>query len=72
MRYRERWRYVHIDEYQDTNRVQARIVELLVGPEKNICAVGDIDQTIYGWRGAEIANILLFEKKFPGAKIVLL
>ena len=42
------------------------------GPERNICAVGDIDQTIYGWRGAQIANILSFEKKFPGAKVVML
>jgi DNA helicase-2/ATP-dependent DNA helicase PcrA len=70
--YQKRWRYIHIDEYQDTNAVQAEMAELLVGPERNICAVGDIDQTIYGWRGAEIANILSFEKKFPGAKIVLL
>jgi DNA helicase-2/ATP-dependent DNA helicase PcrA len=71
-RYQKRWRYIHIDEYQDTNAVQAEMAELLVGPEKNICAVGDVDQTIYGWRGAEIANILSFEKKFPGTKIVLL
>jgi DNA helicase-2/ATP-dependent DNA helicase PcrA len=71
-RYLKRWRYIHIDEYQDTNSVQAEMAELLVGKEKNICAVGDIDQTIYGWRGAEIANILSFEKKFPGAKIILL
>ncbi|MDE1924993.1 MAG: UvrD-helicase domain-containing protein [Patescibacteria group bacterium] len=70
--YQKRWPYVHIDEYQDTNEIQARLAELLVGPEKNICAVGDIDQTIYGWRGAQIANILSFEKKFPGAKIVML
>lgn len=70
--YQARWKYIHIDEYQDTNYVQAQMAELLVGPEKNICAVGDIDQTIYGWRGAEIANILSFEKKFPGAKVILL
>lgn len=71
-RYQTRWHYIHIDEYQDTNVVQAKMAELLVGPERNICAVGDIDQTIYGWRGAEIANILAFEKKYPGAKVVLL
>ena len=71
-RYQARWRYIHIDEYQDTNRVQAQLAELLIGPEQHICAVGDIDQTIYGWRGAEITNIMLFEKKFPGAKTVLL
>ncbi len=70
--YRARWRYIHIDEYQDTNSVQAEMAELLVGKELNICAVGDVDQTIYGWRGAEIANILSFEKKFPGTKIILL
>lgn len=67
-----RWPYIHIDEYQDTNRVQADMVELLVGEKKNICAVGDIDQTIYGWRGAQIANILSFEKNFPGGKVILL
>lgn len=71
-RYQSRWRYVHIDEYQDTNHVQARIAELVLGPEKNICVVGDIDQTIYGWRGAVIENILHFEKKYPSAQVVLL
>ncbi len=71
-RYQQRWRFIHIDEYQDTNSVQAEMAELLVGEGRNICAVGDIDQTIYGWRGAEIANMLMFEKKFPGAKIILL
>jgi DNA helicase II / ATP-dependent DNA helicase PcrA len=71
-RYQKRWRYIHIDEYQDTNVVQAMMASHLVGPGRNICAVGDIDQTIYGWRGAEIANILAFEKKYPGAKVVLL
>jgi DNA helicase-2/ATP-dependent DNA helicase PcrA len=70
--YQKRWRYVHIDEYQDTNAIQERLAELLVGPEKNICVVGDPDQTIYGWRGAKIENILHFEKKYPKAKSVLL
>jgi DNA helicase-2/ATP-dependent DNA helicase PcrA len=70
--YQERWPYVHIDEYQDTNNIQARMMEMLVGPKRNICAVGDVDQTIYGWRGAEIKNIMSFEKQFPGAKVVLL
>lgn len=70
--YQKRWPYIHIDEYQDTNRIQAQMAELLVGEGKNICAVGDIDQTIYGWRGAQIANILSFEKTFPGGKVVLL
>src|SRR3989344_4041140 len=67
----KRWRYLHVDEYQDTNRIQARLAELLVGPEKNICVVGDVDQTIYGWRGAQIENVLQFEKKF-GAEVVVL
>ena len=70
--YLRRWPYVHIDEYQDTNKIQARFAGLLIGEERNICAVGDIDQTIYGWRGAEIANILSFDKTFPDAKIILL
>lgn len=70
--YQKRWRYIHIDEYQDTNAVQAQLAELLVGPEKNICAVGDIDQTIYSWRGAQIKNLLQFEQKFPGARVVVL
>ncbi|MBC7837015.1 UvrD-helicase domain-containing protein [Acetobacteraceae bacterium] len=71
-RYKERWPYIHIDEYQDTNRIQAELAGLLVGERKNICAVGDIDQTIYGWRGAEIANMLSFEKTFPGAHTIVL
>ncbi len=70
--YQKRWPYLHIDEYQDTNRIQAQMAELLVGEHKNICAVGDIDQTIYGWRGALIANIMSFEKTFPGGSLVLL
>ncbi len=71
-RYQARWTHIHIDEYQDTNRVQAQMAGLLVGPARNICAVGDIDQTIYGWRGAEIANIIQFERTYPGARAVLL
>ena len=71
-RYQTRWSYVHIDEYQDTNKIQAKLAEHLLGPAKNVCAVGDIDQTIYGWRGAEITNLMHFEKKFPGAKVILL
>jgi len=70
--YRARWSHIHIDEYQDTNHVQARLAELLVGDAKNICAVGDIDQTIYGWRGALIENMIHFERTFPGARTVLL
>lgn len=70
-RCQRRWKYLHVDEYQDTNVIQARLAELLVGPEKNICVVGDIDQTIYGWRGAMIENMLLFEKKYGGEVVVL-
>lgn len=70
--YHKRWRYVHIDEYQDTNVIQDRLADLLVGPDKNICVVGDPDQTIYGWRGAKIENILQFERKYKGAKVVVL
>jgi DNA helicase-2/ATP-dependent DNA helicase PcrA len=70
--YQNRFRYIHIDEYQDTNAVQYRIAELLCGPAHNIAVVGDIDQAIYGWRGAKIANMLRFEKDFPGAQTILL
>ena len=70
-RCQRRWKYLHVDEYQDTNTIQARLAELLVGPEKNICVVGDIDQTIYGWRGAQIENMLLFEKKYGGEVVIL-
>lgn len=70
--YQKRFQYLLIDEYQDTNRVQNEMAEHLTGPARNICAVGDIDQNIYSWRGAELQHILSFDKKYPGAKIVLL
>ena len=70
--YQQRWTHMHVDEFQDTNYVQARMMELLLGPARNVCAVGDVDQTIYGWRGADIKNILSFERTFPGAKVVML
>jgi DNA helicase-2/ATP-dependent DNA helicase PcrA len=66
------WQYVHIDEYQDTNKVQYEIARMLAEKTKNICVVGDIDQMIYSWRGADIQNILNFEKDYPEAKVVLL
>lgn len=69
---RNRYRYLHIDEYQDTNAVQYAIARLLTGDQQNICAVGDIDQNIYSWRGADIGNVLQFERHFPGAKVILL
>lgn len=70
--YRNTWKYIHIDEYQDTNRVQYEISKMLVGEECNICAVGDIDQNIYSWRGAEIRNILAFERDYPDSEIITL
>lgn len=70
--YRETWKYIHIDEYQDTNRVQYEISKLLVGSGHNVCAVGDIDQNIYSWRGAELRNILAFEKDYPEAEVITL
>jgi DNA helicase-2/ATP-dependent DNA helicase PcrA len=70
--YTQRFQYVLIDEYQDTNRPQYELMRLLAGTRHNICAVGDEDQSIYSWRGADIRNILEFEKDFPEAKIVRL
>lgn len=70
--YQKRYQYIHIDEYQDTNELQYRISKLLVGPEENICVVGDSDQNIYSWRGANIKNILNFERDYPKAKVVML
>lgn len=67
-----RWRYITIDEYQDTNKIQYEIARLLAGEARNLCVVGDIDQNIYSWRGADIAHLISFEKSFPGAKVVLL
>ena len=66
------WKYIHVDEYQDTNKVQYDIVKYLVSEHRNICVVGDIDQNIYSWRGATIHNILNFEKDYPEAKVILL
>ncbi|MES2219894.1 MAG: UvrD-helicase domain-containing protein [Acidobacteriota bacterium] len=70
--YNRRYRYVLIDEYQDTNRPQYELMKMLAGEEQNICVVGDEDQSIYSWRGADIRNILDFEKDFPRAKIIRL
>ena len=70
--YTRRFQYVMVDEYQDTNRPQYELMRMLAGTRHNICAVGDEDQSIYSWRGADIRNILEFEKDFPEAKIVRL
>jgi superfamily I DNA/RNA helicase len=72
VRWQERYRFILVDEYQDTNRAQLEVLRLLAATHKNICAVGDDDQAIYGWRGAEVKNILEFEDHFPGAEVVKL
>lgn len=71
-RYQSLWQYIHIDEYQDTNSVQYKIAKILSGGHKNICVVGDADQNIYSWRGADIGNIMRFEKDYPNSKVILL
>ena len=71
-RYNRRYRYILIDEYQDTNRPQYELMKMLAGPERNVCVVGDEDQSIYSWRGADIRNILEFEKDFPNVRTIRL
>ncbi len=71
-RYQRRFAFILVDEYQDTNRAQFRLLELLASGHENLMVVGDDDQSIYGWRGADIRNILDFEKSFPGARVVRL
>ena len=73
---REKWQarfqYIHVDEYQDTNRVQYDLLRLLTGPKQNVCVVGDEDQSIYRWRGADVSILLSFSRDFPGARVVKL
>ncbi len=70
--YKRKFRYIHVDEYQDTNMAQYQMVKLLSADSRNICVVGDDDQSIYGWRGADIRNIMDFEKDFPDARVIKL
>ena len=70
--YQNKFHYIHVDEYQDTNEAQYRLVQLLADKYQNICVVGDADQSIYGWRGANMSNILNFEKDYPTAHTVML
>ena len=70
--YRDRLRHVLVDEYQDTNQAQWRLIDLLVREHKNLCVVGDDDQSIYRWRGAEVGNILEFSRHYPGAQVITL
>ncbi len=70
--YQRKFQYIHVDEYQDTNHAQYRLVELLARRFNNVCVVGDADQSIYGWRGADMSNILDFEKDYPDAKSIFL
>ncbi len=70
--YQNKFHYIHVDEYQDTNHAQYTLVNLLAGRFRNLCVVGDADQSIYGWRGADMQNILNFEKDYPDAAVILL
>ena len=71
-RYQTRFKYIHVDEYQDTNHAQYRLVNILAAGHRNLCVVGDDDQSVYSWRGADIRNILDFERDYPEAKVVKL
>mgnify|MGYP001567049907 FL=1 len=70
--YQKRFRYIHIDEYQDTNTIQYDLARLLAAAHRNVCVVGDVDQSIYSWRGADFENLLRFEEDYPEARVVTL
>ena len=70
--YQRRWQYILVDEYQDTNRVQYELIKLLASAHRNVCVVGDPDQSIYAWRGADVRNILDFEEDYPEARVIRL
>src|SRR5699024_2692974 len=70
--YQRRFQYIHVDEYQDTNEAQYHLVQLLAQKHENLCVVGDSDQSIYRWRGANIRNILSFKKDYTNAKVIFL
>src|SRR5437870_2367314 len=72
LKWQARFQYIHVDEYQDTNRVQYELMRLLAGPQQNVCVVGDEDQSIYRWRGADVSILLSFSKDFPAARIIRL
>ena len=72
LKWQERFKFIHVDEYQDTNRVQYELMRLLTGPQQNVCVVGDEDQSIYRWRGADVSILLSFSRDFPAARIVKL
>jgi len=71
-KWQSRFQYIHVDEYQDTNRVQYELLRLLTGPKQNVCAVGDEDQSIYRWRGADVSILMSFSRDFPSARVIKL